>query len=258
MIVGTNYGFIRGQRLATLTELNGKANSSHNHSASNITSGTLGVARGGTGRSTLTSGYFLRGNGTGAVTMSSISEVQSALGISGGGGSSFITWYGPYSRTITLTKQANNGDRSAESSNYTISIGGTRTIDIFYGVMEIQVSGISVTASRDDVQLSQYIFLGNYSGGVAWRDYYQISFSGYHNETRFTSSDTGTTRTIYRKNQFDLLVGGNNNYPNPNYKTDGRIRTNQCSTHTYIQTENSSTGLTMRSTMTFMLGTCEF
>ena len=45
------------------------------------------VARGGTGRSTLTSGYFLRGNGTGAVTMSSIAQVQQALGISGGSGS---------------------------------------------------------------------------------------------------------------------------------------------------------------------------
>lgn len=35
--------------MATTTDLNGKANTSHNHSASNITSGTLSVARGGTG-----------------------------------------------------------------------------------------------------------------------------------------------------------------------------------------------------------------
>ena len=61
----------------------GAAASSHNHSAANITSGTLSVSRGGTGRSTLTSGYFLRGNGTGAITMSSIDQVKSALGISG-------------------------------------------------------------------------------------------------------------------------------------------------------------------------------
>ena len=32
-----------------VAELSGKASSSHNHSASNITSGTLAVARGGTG-----------------------------------------------------------------------------------------------------------------------------------------------------------------------------------------------------------------
>lgn len=64
----------------------GKANSYHMHDASNITSGTLPVTRGGTGRSTLTSGYFLRGNGTGAITMSSIDDVKKALGVSTGGG----------------------------------------------------------------------------------------------------------------------------------------------------------------------------
>ncbi len=49
------------------TQLNGKASSSHNHSASNITSGTLGVARGGTGKTTHTSNAVLTGNGESAV-----------------------------------------------------------------------------------------------------------------------------------------------------------------------------------------------
>lgn len=59
----------------------GAAASSHNHGASNITSGTLSVLRGGTGRAILTSGYFLRGNGTASVTMSSIDQVKTVLGI---------------------------------------------------------------------------------------------------------------------------------------------------------------------------------
>lgn len=41
--------YMDGVTSAVQTQLNGKAASSHNHSASNITSGTLGVARGGTG-----------------------------------------------------------------------------------------------------------------------------------------------------------------------------------------------------------------
>ena len=49
------------------TQLDGKASSSHNHSASNITSGTLEVARGGTGKATHTSNAVLTGNGTSAV-----------------------------------------------------------------------------------------------------------------------------------------------------------------------------------------------
>ena len=39
------------------------------------------VANGGSGRSTLTSGYFLRGNGTSAVTLSSASSARSAMGL---------------------------------------------------------------------------------------------------------------------------------------------------------------------------------
>jgi hypothetical protein len=41
--------------------------SGHNHSATEITSGTLPVARGGTGATTLTSGRILTGNGTAAI-----------------------------------------------------------------------------------------------------------------------------------------------------------------------------------------------
>lgn len=100
LIVGTTKAFILGKTLATTDDLSGKANSSHNHSASNITSGTLSVARGGTGRSTLTSGYFLRGNGTGAVTMSSVDQVKSALGI--GGGTTV------YAQSVVLRNQYND------------------------------------------------------------------------------------------------------------------------------------------------------
>lgn len=41
----------------------------------------MSVTRGGTGRSSLTADYFLRGNGTSAVTLSSVDEVKEALGI---------------------------------------------------------------------------------------------------------------------------------------------------------------------------------
>lgn len=56
------------------------AASSHNHTASNITSGTLGVARGGTGKSSVTSGNFLVGNGTSSLTEKTPAQVLSAIG----------------------------------------------------------------------------------------------------------------------------------------------------------------------------------
>ena len=72
----------------------GAAASSHNHGASNITSGTLSVLRGGTGRAILTSGYFLRGNGTASVTMSSIDQVKTALGITSLPSGIIVMWSG--------------------------------------------------------------------------------------------------------------------------------------------------------------------
>ena len=48
-VTSTELGYLDGVTSNVQTQLNRKAASSHNHSASNITSGTLGVARGGTG-----------------------------------------------------------------------------------------------------------------------------------------------------------------------------------------------------------------
>ena len=48
----TELNYVDGVTSNIQTQLNGKASSSHNHSASNITSGTLPIARGGTGATT--------------------------------------------------------------------------------------------------------------------------------------------------------------------------------------------------------------
>ncbi len=48
-VTSTELGYLGGVTSAIQTQINGKAASSHNHAATNITSGTLPVARGGTG-----------------------------------------------------------------------------------------------------------------------------------------------------------------------------------------------------------------
>lgn len=61
-----------------------KAEGEHSHKTSEINSGTLGVARGGTGASSLASGKALVGNGTGAVSMRDITNnTSTANGIAG-------------------------------------------------------------------------------------------------------------------------------------------------------------------------------
>lgn len=63
-----NYGDITNPpTIPTKASDVGAAASTHYHSATHITSGTLSVARGGTGRGTLQSGRVLVGNGTSAV-----------------------------------------------------------------------------------------------------------------------------------------------------------------------------------------------
>lgn len=55
----------------TISTLTGVAATSHAHSATDVTSGTLGVARGGTGAATLTAHGVVIGNGTSAVVVTS-------------------------------------------------------------------------------------------------------------------------------------------------------------------------------------------
>lgn len=52
----------------------------HNHSATNITSGTLSVARGGTGIGTFTAGGYLVGNGTAAIAIKTPAQVLANIG----------------------------------------------------------------------------------------------------------------------------------------------------------------------------------
>lgn len=65
-VSATELSYLDGVTSSIQTQLNGKASSSHNHNADNITTGTLPVARGGTGAATLTG--LVKGNGTGAMT----------------------------------------------------------------------------------------------------------------------------------------------------------------------------------------------
>ena len=60
------------------TTLDGKSATGHKHAAGDITSGTLGVSRGGTGKSTITG--IIKGNGTSAFSAASASDVVTLLG----------------------------------------------------------------------------------------------------------------------------------------------------------------------------------
>lgn len=96
--------------------INNRALTSHKHSADNITSGTLTVTRGGTGKSTLPVGQVLVGNGTGAITTKAISSTPAL------NSSNLITSGGVYSAVQDkLSKKG--GDLTGELGvNYELCI----------------------------------------------------------------------------------------------------------------------------------------
>ena len=65
---GTYNSAHTGQEIdSAIAAVPGKANAAHTHATTDINSGSLSVARGGTGQSTLTLGSFLVGNGTNGI-----------------------------------------------------------------------------------------------------------------------------------------------------------------------------------------------
>lgn len=60
---------------------NSRTPTAHNHAASEVTSGIFPVARGGTGRSSLTAGRYLQGDGTNIVISRTNAEVRDDLGV---------------------------------------------------------------------------------------------------------------------------------------------------------------------------------
>ena len=81
-ITTTELGYLDGVTSSIQTQLNAKANASHNHSASNITSGTLPIARGGTGATSVASAKANLGIGDyGKLTASSSSTTADVVQI---------------------------------------------------------------------------------------------------------------------------------------------------------------------------------
>jgi len=96
----------------------GAAASAHNHDAGNITTGTLGVARGGTGAATFTAGRVLFGNGTSAINTSANlfwDNANSRLGIGTASPGRIYHTYGTTleSRSVTIESGATDFNYSA-------------------------------------------------------------------------------------------------------------------------------------------------
>jgi hypothetical protein len=105
----TEFGYLDGVTSAIQAQIDGKAPTAHNHAAADITSGTLPVARGGTGLSSLgTAGQVLKVN-AGATALEYAAE-------SGGGGHTQNTDTGTTQTIFVLNSGGTQGNLRAGNS----------------------------------------------------------------------------------------------------------------------------------------------
>lgn len=110
--------------------LNGKAASSHTHSASDITSGTLPIARGGTNNTTTpTNGQLLIGNGSG-FTLATLVAGSSNITITNGSGTITIDAATQAAEVSAVLQDGTYGDIQVSGGSLNIVSGAIITSDI--------------------------------------------------------------------------------------------------------------------------------
>jgi hypothetical protein len=131
--------------------ISGAANTINNLSAGNITTGTLGVANGGTGVASLTSGRVVVGNGVGAVNLTKTAPAGDFVGTSDAQALSNKTISG-------ATNTVNNLDASSISTGiFAVARGGT-------GVGTLTAGRVLVGNGAGTVDLTKTAPTGNFVG----------------------------------------------------------------------------------------------
>ena len=109
--------------------------------------GTLAVSHGGTGRTTLTSGYYLVGNGTGQVTLQSPSQLQSSLGLD------------QYAKIQTGSYTGTGTYGSSNPNSLTFNFKPFQVQIVPYGFSEGNFNNYSFIPSLSKISLSEGFYL---------------------------------------------------------------------------------------------------
>ena len=142
----TEFGYLDGVTSAIQTQINGKAASSHNHAASDINSGQIALAQGGTNANlsaTGGTGQFLKQSSAGAaITVGALAASDMPSGIDAskiGGGAVSDTEFG-YLDGVTSAIQTQINSKAASSHNHAAS-------DINSGQMALAQGGTNANLS---------------------------------------------------------------------------------------------------------------
>ncbi len=124
----------------------GAAEESHSHAVGDINSGIFGVARGGSGRSTLTSGYYLQGNGTSAVNLLTGAGLRNAVGLG---------------NTTGALPVANGGTGASNAASARTNLGAAPAEEVLYNNTSGTNSTITLAASAANYTYVEVFYKDN-------------------------------------------------------------------------------------------------
>ena len=155
------------------TTLPSAALPSHNHSASQITSGTLGIARGGTGKGSVTANAVLLGNGT-----SALKEVANASGVFLSDGST-----APHYGTVPITA-GGTGATSAADARTNLDIYSKTEVDTAIANSKkdvVKIKGVVAATSNlptTNNNIGDLYYVGSGTDGNAYTEYIWVDSDG--------------------------------------------------------------------------------
>lgn len=172
-ITTTELGYLDGVTSSIQTQLNAKANASHNHSASNITSGTLPIIRGGTGATTVTTAKANLGIGDyGKLTASSSSTAADVVQICDNSWTTLVvdvyTLSGSGNTTTSLRLGSTAKYVSLQQSHLYVfyQLGGYYVYCLDYGTRKSSTAA-NVTPSMRSWSISGHVVPYLYAQGTA-------------------------------------------------------------------------------------------
>ena len=159
------------------------AEGNHKHSGSDITSGTVGVSYGGTGKSSVTTNNFLVGNGTSALVEKTPTEVRTLIGA----GTSSLT-IGTTSTTAAAGNHKHSGS-DITSGTVGVSHGGTGKTSVTANNFLVG-NGTSALVEKTPAQVLSLI------GAVSSSSLANVAFSGKYSSLTGKPSLTNDSITL--------------------------------------------------------------
>ena len=230
----TEFGYLDGVTSSLQTQLDGKAATSHTHAASDISSGTLAVARGGTNMGSYTTGDLIYASGS--TTLASLANVATGNVLLSGGLASAPLYgkVGLATHTSGTLALASGGTGQTTKTAAYDALAPTSTkgdLIVFDGTNNVRLAA----GSNDEVLMADSL----QSSGLKWATPTASIFGSQFQTAELTTSTSTTSATmVLRQNMTTPSL------PSGTYRiefiTIHQSRSNAVTVGVQVQVNNSS------------------